>query len=420
MQNAYAYWRATHPLVFISFHLILGAASSSFFPQISFYNSLQLAIVILLIGIVLLLFFNNVKNQNFLQGLLVSIILVSWGLAIKFAAQKNNLLHIPYPNKFILICQNWVITKINLYIANKEANGFALAILLGLKSDINKELINAYTQLGIIHIVAISGMHLQILFNNLNKITQYFPKSKLFLTVELILLLLIVWTYTLMAFASPSIVRAALFFSFFTFGKFIGASSFVLNSIGGGLLVLLLFNVGDLSNIGLQLSYGAVIGIHLFYKLFFSAIELHNPIIKFLWSNCCMSLAAQLTTLPILALHFHQIAGWVLVSNFIMVPLSNFILYGLAILLLLPNSLFITHYWGQFMEKYILYFNNMVSGWFQNTKAGSILITMHYFDILFYYLILLFVYLWVYLKRPNYLIWTLVFICVYLLRKLFS
>ena len=133
-----------------------------------------------------------------------------------------------------------------------------------------------------------------------------------------------------------------------------------------------------------------------------------------------MSLAAQLTTFPILAIHFHQIAGWVLVSNFIMIPLSNFILYGLAILLLLPYHFSIALTWGYLIEKYIMFFNNIVSHWFLQTKAGTIQIIMTPLQIVLYYTILLFVYLWLYLKQTSWLLGILGTITAYIALKLFS
>jgi hypothetical protein len=133
-----------------------------------------------------------------------------------------------------------------------------------------------------------------------------------------------------------------------------------------------------------------------------------------------MSISAQLTTFPILALHFHQIAGWVLVSNFVMVPLSNFILYGLGILLILPIRFSITLLWGSAVENYIVFFNHFVSSWFLNTKANSIQISMNQLQIAMYYLILLFVYLWLYLKQPGWLLAVLGLFSLYFLQKLFS
>ena len=420
MQSNYSQWRAAHPLVFIATLLLIGVLLAKQYVQISEAQTFVITISILISSTGFLLILTIFKIQQSLIGVFTYLVIISWGFAIQIASQNQALVSIPYPTAIILSCRNWVITKLNATITNKEANGFAQAIVLGVKSDMDQNLTNAYTQLGIVHIIAISGMHLEILFKNLKRVTQLLPRHVFFLTLELFFLLTCVWIYTLMAFASPSIVRASLFFSIFTIGKFLGASSYMLNTIAGGVLVILLFDIQHLNHIGLQLSYAAVIGIHLFYKLLFKSIELKNPIIQFLWSNCCMSLSAQLTTFPILALHFHQIAGWVLVSNFIMVPLSNYILYGLGILLILPIQIPFTFLWGRMVEAYIRFFNHFVSSWFSQTKAASIQISMSGFQIWMYYLILLFVYLWLYLKQPKWILAILGLFSIYFLQKLFS
>ena len=419
MQSNFSQWRAAHPLVFIASLLLIGVLfSKQYIHYPNEYNSV-IAICIFMSSICLL-FLISFLNSPIMNGICIIIVLISWGFAIQITSQKQAFFSIPYPTQIILNCRNWVITKLNSTIPNKEANGFAQAIVLGVKMDMDQSLVTAYTQLGIVHIIAISGMHLEILFKNLKRITGWLPRKLIFLLLELILLLFCVWTYTLMAFASPSIVRASLFFSIYTIGKFMGASSYMLNTIAGGVLVILLFDIQHLNHIGLQLSYAAVIGIHLFYKLLYKSIELKNPIIQFLWSNCCMSLSAQLTTFPILALHFHQIAGWVLVSNFIMVPLSNYILYGLGILIILPIQIPFTFLWGRIVEKYIIFFNHFVNSWFLQTKASSIQIAMSGLQIVLYYLVLLFLYLWLYLKQPNWLLAIMGLFSIYFLQKLFS
>jgi competence protein ComEC len=420
MQSNYNQWRAAHPLVYITTLLLIGVLLSKQYIHCSIEQANAIAIAILIISTSFILLLTILKIKNSIVGACVYFALISWGVAIQIASQKNTLLSIPYPTQIILNCRNWVITKLNTTIANKEANGFAQAIILGVKMDMDQNLVTAYTQLGIVHIIAISGMHLEILFKNLKRVTALLPRKLFFLLLELLLLLTCVWTYTLMAFASPSIVRASLFFSIYTIGKFLGASSFMLNTIAGGVLIILLFDIQHLNHIGLQLSYAAVIGIHLFYKLIYKSIELRNPIVQFLWSNCCMSLSAQLTTLPILVLHFHQIAGWVLVSNFIMVPLSNYILYGLGILIILPIQIPFTFIWGQIVEKYIVFFNHFVSGWFLQTKATSIQLSMNIKQIVMYYLILLFMYLWLYLKQSSWLLAVLGLFSLYFIQKLFS
>lgn len=420
MHNTYASWRASNPLVFITIHLLLGIFLSQWLPHFSNGVTNLIVISTLIISILLLWLLLLIGKTKAFTTISLLLILICWGIVIKLAAQQHAIFSIQYPDQFIKTCRGFVVEKINKTITTKEANGFALAILLGIKVDLDKSLMSAYAQLGIIHIIAISGMHLEILFKNLERITNYLPRKRIFIIFELFILLIAVWIYTLMAFASPSIVRASLFFSIYIIGKFIGASRYMLNTIAAGIFILLLFNVNDLSNIGLQLSYAAVIGIHLFYKQFYKALEINNPIVQFLWSNCCMSLSVQLTTFPILAYHFHKIAGWVLVSNFIMVPLSNLILYGLGILLLLPIQFSITLFWGKIVEQYILFFNHFVQNWFLHTKAQTILISMNGRQIFIYYLILLFLYLWLYLKQPKWLLAIFGIISIHIIVKLFS
>ena len=84
---------------------------------------------------------------------------------------------LPYPHEFISHTRVWMIQKIDRHIIDKEASGFAKALLIGVKSDVDKNIIKAYTQLGIIHIIAISGMHLDIIFKNLVFVTGHLPRK---------------------------------------------------------------------------------------------------------------------------------------------------------------------------------------------------------------------------------------------------
>ncbi len=419
MQNTYQYWRAAHPLVFITLHLLLGIALASILQKPIPFTTPIFSFFTISIELFLMLLCTKLNAPPFVKGVFVFMCLLSWGMMLKWNAIEKSNFELPTSiNMRIVYCRNWIIDKLNRNIPSKQANGFAQALLIGVKMDMNKALLNAYTQLGIIHIIAISGMHIDILFKSMSKLLGLLPQKKLFKVFEIVSLLLLVWIYTFIANAGPSIIRASVFFSLFLLGRFFMLSKFTLNSIAGGIFLLLISNVGGIENIGLQLSYAAVIGIHLFYKIIYKSIPIDNPLILFLWSNCCISLAAQITTFPILILHFHQVAAWVLVSNFIMVPLSNIILYGLIILLLLPSQL--AFYWGMIIERYILFFNHLIQNWFIQTKAATIHIAMGPFQVFMYYLMLLYAYLWIYQKKPRYLIVIIGLVVCYNIIKLFS
>ena len=416
MQPNYTYWRAAHPLIYIGLHLLGGSwiaayLTPTYLPTIGWLT--------IPFGLSLLLFMLVSKqNANLFTVLFISLCIIYWGWAIAICRSKM----IPINTEFevIELLRNGVIEKIKKTLPHQETQGFALAILLGVKSTMDKSLVHAYLQLGIIHIIAISGMHLEILFVNLKRIAQFFPKNKIFQFIELISLLTIVWLYTFMAFASPSIVRASLIFSIYTVGKTLGAKSFTFNSIAAGICIAFLFSKEGIHSIGLQLSYAAVIGIHLIYKPLFKSIPIGNPLIRFMWSNGCMSVSTLITTLPILLFHFKQFAAWSLVSNFMLIPLSNLLLYSLAVLLLIPIYAPISFPLGRFIDNYIGWMNQFIQDWYLSTKAGSIAVSMQIPAIILYYTILLFVYLWLLQKKSSWFLGILILLTVYFLLKLFS
>ena len=418
MEKSKAHWKAAHPFLYISIVLMLGLLFASIF----FKNKDQplIAAAIMSIGLLLLQFSLWIPLPRIYQSLLVLLILMSWGMAIYLASQEKNLIQLPYPKTWVEASRNWVIQKMNAYIPNKEANGFALALLLGVKSDLNKTLLQAYTQLGIIHIVAISGMHLEIIFKNLRRITQWLPRSKFFLALELVLVLLGVWWYTLMAFTSPSILRASVFFSIYFIGKYFGKSNYTLNTIAGGMLIFLLFDVKNIESLSLQLSYGAVIGIHLFYPLMYKLLPMDNPLLIFLWSNLCISFAAQLTTIPILLYHFHQMPSMVLVSNFILVPLSNLLLYGLCLLVACPPLFGLCYWLGKGLAQYILWINDSIRFIYSLPMSSSLAIEFDQIQVALYYLLLWMLYRWWSKKQAQYLVYAMAVIVAYSLLKLFS
>ncbi|MFA9205367.1 MAG: ComEC/Rec2 family competence protein [Burkholderiaceae bacterium] len=424
MEKSPKHFRAAHPLLFIASILLVGLVFAKLFLQSLFILSIQDAFGLLFLSLILLQFIiahSTIRPlAKYVEGISVYLLLFGWGILLFFLTKEKNTFQIPYPKIFIDYCRNRVVNKLNASIGSKEANAFAQSLLLGVKTDTNKELLNAYKQLGIIHIVAISGMHLEIIFKNILHITRWLPRKKLFTLLELFIVLSSVWTYTLMAFASPSIVRAAVFFSIYYLGKFLEASSFTLNVIAGGILILLLFDVKNIENIGLQLSYAAVLGIHLLYPLLSKMLPMDNPILVFLWNNLCISIAAQLTTLPILLYHFHQLASLVLISNFIMVPLSTLLLYAIALLVITPNIIGLPKIIGQIIEKYIIGINNAITHLEALPMNRPLLISFGLGQVILFYLALLLIYAWLYTKRSQWLLYLTGLFCCYFIIKLFS
>ena len=419
MEKSLGHWKAEHPLLFIAISISTGYLIANYLGYNNTHLNAPIAFFILGISMGVLCCLPLLPLNKWQEGVIILIILVSWGSVIYITTHKQNLLWLPYPNEIINHARTWMIQKIDMQIVDKEASGFAKALLIGVKSDIDKNIIKAYTQLGIIHIIAISGMHLDIIFKNLVYVTGHLPRKMFWRLLELVIVLITVWIYTFIAFASPSVVRASIFFSLFFIGTFFNQPKYTLNCIAGGILVILFFDLHAIYHIGLQLSYAAVIGIHLFYPVFYKMLPMDNPILNWMWSNLCITLSAQLTTLPILLFHFHQTSTLVIISNFIMVPLTTILLYALIVLVMIPNQIGFSMHLGSLIQAYINILNRMVVYFHQKPIGTPLLVQMSGKMVVGYYFWLLFVYLWLYKRKAKYLFYSLVIFTLISLIKLF-
>jgi competence protein ComEC len=300
---------------------------------------------------------------------------------------------------FIQPIRNTIIEKLNLLIPNTYHNHFAKALLIGERTNIDTATMEIYAALGIIHIIAISGMHVEMISQYLLKLTNWWPKYRWLYGIELMFLMGTICVYTLIAHASPSIVRACIFFCLFQIGNYFHLHKYILNSIASGLLIILLFNHQTIYHIGWQLSYAAVIGIHLVHPRIQASIPIENPMIQSIWTNFSITIATQLTTLPLLLYYFGNLSAGFILGNMIMIPICNLLLQGLILLVLFPVSLCKILHWGQIIEIFMQKMNQIVHYIFTISPQPIhfSMIPIHY--LLVYYLI--FLYLSVWKKRFN-------------------
>ncbi len=217
-----------------------------------------------------------------------------------------------------------------------------MALLFGEKTELSKELSNSYTQAGIIHILAISGLHIALIYGIvlwLTKPLQRLKKGKVYI---FLISLSVLWFYTVLSGFSASIVRAAVMFSVIAFAKILSRQSNIYNSLAVSALLLLLYNPNYLFDVGFQLSFAAVLSIVVFQPLVRKYSYSKNIIILKIKELVLISLVAQIGVLPLTLYYFGQFPLLFLLANLIAIPLSSIILIlGLILLpfnFLLPNA----------------------------------------------------------------------------------
>ena len=206
--------------------------------------------------------------------------------------------------------------------------------------------------------------------------------------LKCILLLLILWFYALLSGLSPSISRAALMFSFIIIGQLLGRYTNIYNTLAASAFILLLINPFNVTNVGFQFSYLAVIGIVFLYPKIYNLAYVKNKLLDKAWSLICVSLAAQIIVAPLSIYYFHQFPNYFLLTNIIVIPISTVIIYLVITLIALSWWPAATDILGFVTQKTTYLLNNIVSG--IETLPGSVTneISLGIFNTIIIYLII--------------------------------
>ena len=242
--------------------------------------------------------------------------------------QESQITFISPPAKFHL-SRLLAIGQISALRAMREAvpenaSGLAMALLIGYRNEVEKSVLQAYTNTGVVHVIAVSGMHLGLIFMLLQKML-IFPdrRFRIFKWFKALLILLIIWLFSGIAGAAASIIRAAFMFSAVLLAKLLRKTMDNIQSICLGAFALLCYNPLWLWDAGFQLSFAALLSIICYQPLISAWINVRNPILKGIWDLAAVTLAAQVLTLPISIGQFHQAPVYFLVANLLAVPLSS-------------------------------------------------------------------------------------------------
>lgn len=225
--------------------------------------------------------------------------------------------------------KNSVVDFFNSGILSAEAAQLCSALITGYDNEISRDTINAFAHSGTLHVLSVSGLHTGILFAVLLFVLNWLDRHNRFKILKLMVLLCGLWLFVFIAGFSPPILRAAIMLSLIAIGKYYYnyMSNASINIMGVSAFVLLLFDPYILFDTGFLLSYFALLGILIFEPPITSLYNGDNKIIKKIWTLCSVSIAAQISTLPITLYFFHQLPLWFVFSNLLVIPLCTLIMF---------------------------------------------------------------------------------------------
>jgi competence protein ComEC len=233
--------------------------------------------------------------------------------------------------EFITNCRLWTIDKIQKFIPGKKEQGLAEAIVIGYKNDLDKDLVKAYSNTGVVHVIAISGLHLGLVYWILLMLTKPLKRKRSGIG-RLLIIIAGLWIFSIIAGAQPSVVRSALMFSCIAMGETIQKRSGIYNTLAFSAFMLLCYNPFWLWDAGFQLSYAAVFSIVSFSRPLYNLFYFPNRLIDTFWKINAVTFSAQVLTLPLGVFHFHQFPNLFFMANILAVPLASLILISVITL----------------------------------------------------------------------------------------
>lgn len=218
----------------------------------------------------------------------------------------------------------------------EDAFGFAKALLLGDRTDVDYETSTAFKDSGISHIIAVSGLHVSILFG----LVYFVSGRRRWLTA--LIGIPVVLIFAAIAGFTPSILRASIMQILMMAAMLLGKEYDRITSLSFAALVMMLVNPLVVSSVSFQLSFACMLGIILWSE----PIRLwlmdkkrlgrwKGKAVNWFSSGISVSLSAMVLTTPLVAVHFGTISLVSALTNLLTVWVITFIFYGIMLVCLL-------------------------------------------------------------------------------------
>jgi competence protein ComEC len=251
-----------------------------------------------------------------------------------------------------------LIKTLQHHIHDPTTQSVVLAMLLNERALLHDDIWQAYSATGIVHIISISGMHIQI-FLAIVLFLMMSIKHKKHRWIKYVVALVLVWLYVLLTHYPASAVRAGVMFTITALAVFLNREESKINTLAVAAWLMLLFQPYWLFSLGMQLSFLCMLSIYLFYQPVRNLLFFKHKLLLWLWEGFAMSIAVQILVAPIVVYYFHQFPLFVLLVNIPAGIYSSILMIGGLLIMVFGNWLPLD--WiGSIMAWCTELFNNIV------------------------------------------------------------
>ena len=320
-------------------------------------------------------------------------------------------------NSFIDRIHAYALTALATHLKDSASLGLMNALILGDRVAMQEDINQAYIDTGIIHVVAISGSHVALLFCLLSYLLG-FIKHKKHTWIKYSIALPFIWLYVIMAGAPPSAIRAAMMFTLITLAWILNREQNSVHQLLVGAFLMLLIEPNWLYNIGFQLSFLAVLSIIIFYTRIKKSISIKYRLLQWFWDAIAMSLAAEILVAPVVLYYFHNFPMLFIISNLLAAICMSIVLFA-GILLIVCSKITLLGTWISYLVRYLVHHFNSILVKIQSLQPLAWKhLPLQFWEMCLLYAIIISIVFYVLKYKQRYLIATLLLVTLWLSIKI--
>ncbi|MBX2966099.1 MAG: ComEC family competence protein [Cyclobacteriaceae bacterium] len=261
---------------------------------------------------------------------------------------------------YSIAARNWAEKVFTKHIEGRQERGVILALVLGVSDELDNDLMQAYAASGAIHVLAVSGLHIAIIYIILVAILKPLNRWKHGKWMLACISIVFLWGYAFITGLSPSVLRAVAMFTVMALSRPFNYGTNIYNTLAVAAFGLLMWEPFMIMSVGFQLSFLAVIGIVYIHPKLIVLWKPKNWVLQKTWDVTCVSIAAQLATFSLGLLYFHQFPVYFLVSNLLVIPGTSVALVAGMVLLAISPIAWLADWLGSAIELLLWVINYFV------------------------------------------------------------
>lgn len=211
-----------------------------------------------------------------------------------------------------------------------EEQAILRALAIGDRSGLSRELRAAWRDSGAMHLLALSGLHVGLLYALLSRLLSLLGGSRPARLLRSVIVLGLLWTYAFITGLSASIARAVLMITFYEISAYVSGSRDGLSALAGSAFLLILFDPESPRDIGFQLSYTAVVSILLIHPRLKRLLHTRSRLLIRVWELLSVSLCCQATCGVLAWFYFGNFPVFFLLTTLLAIPLTTAVMYTIV------------------------------------------------------------------------------------------